>query len=106
MNQKLHGERLIFFEKEVSKIIKEYKPTHFFVEEIWRGPNPKTFKILAFYHGAAHKVAFKHFKKGPQLLTPTEVRKAIGKKFNVKLLLGKKASKKVSSKELTFNLIR
>lgn len=108
MKQKLHGERLIYFEEQVSKLIEKYEPTHFFIEEIWKGPSPKTFKILAFYHGAAHKVCFKYFQKGPQVLGASATRKLIGNKYDVNLLPSKKERliKKASSKQLTFEFIK
>lgn len=108
MKQKLHGERLAYFEDKVCDLFEKYEPTHFFIEDVYSGPNRKTFKILCFYHGVAHKVSFKYLKKGPQALSPSEVRKIIGKRHDIKLFPTRqeKKLKKISSKEMTFDFIK
>ena len=71
------GQKLLFFENSVKAIIKKYKPNLIVVEDIFKGPNAKTFKTLAAFRGVAFKICQQLTKKDPISLMPTEARKLI-----------------------------
>jgi Holliday junction resolvasome RuvABC endonuclease subunit len=72
------GQKLVFFEKVLRKIISKYNPDHIIIEDIFKGPNAKTFKTLAMFRGVAFKVVFEKIKKDPICVMPTEARKMVG----------------------------
>lgn len=105
-----HGERLVEFEIQLLSVLHKWNPTLIVIEEVWRGPNPKTFKILAYYHGVAQKVIYGWNRSNAVYLMPTEARAMVGEKYRVKLVgkkkkKGKKAKGK-DSKELAFNFVK
>jgi len=110
LNHKTHGERLIHFEQAVEKLLKKYKPDTVVVESIWRGPNPKTFMILALYHGVTRKIVYQCLGKEPEYIGTTEARRLLEKAYDIILIPNKKtklASKtSKTSKELTFDFIK
>ena len=48
------------------------------VEDIFKGPNAKTFKTLAMFRGIAFKTVFEKLQKEPRSIMPTEARKLVG----------------------------
>lgn len=110
LNHKTHGERLGVFEKQLRSLIKTYKPDQVLIEDIWKGPNPRTLQILAYYHGVARKVVFQTKKAEPTILGSTSVRRVLEKKYDIVLVPSKKIKRarriKKSSKELTFDFIK
>jgi Holliday junction resolvasome RuvABC endonuclease subunit len=72
------GAKLCHFEREVRKLITNYKPDHVVIEDIFRGPNIKTFKALAMFRGVCFKVVFEMIGKEPISIMPSEARKLVG----------------------------
>lgn len=79
LNSKLEmGDKLLQFENKVKELIKKYKPNYIIIEDIFRGPNIKTFKTLAMFRGVCFKVVFEETGKNPVSMMPTEARKVVG----------------------------
>lgn len=72
------GERLTYFAKELASLITKHNPDHIVIEDIFRGPNIKTFKTLAMFRGVCLQVAFVIANKLPLSIMPTEARKLVG----------------------------
>jgi Holliday junction resolvasome RuvABC endonuclease subunit len=72
------GQKLLFFEKAVKKLLKKYRPDCVVFEDIFKGPNAKTFKLLAMFRGVAFKAIFEVLKFDPKSIMPTEARKLVG----------------------------
>jgi Holliday junction resolvasome RuvABC endonuclease subunit len=88
VNEKLTmGERLSLFEKEIRRLLKKIKPDVIVIEEIYRGPNIKTFKTLSQFHGIALKEAWDTCKKMPIYISVNECRSLVSKTLNSKLSL-------------------
>ena len=98
---KKHGERLVKFEIELSALIKKYKPDIIAAEDIYKGRNPKTHKILALYHGVAYRLCFVYTNDDPIILYAGEIRSIVSEAYSV--ILKKKG---VKDKELTFDFIK
>lgn len=98
---KLHGERLVAFEKELKSLIAKYNPEVIAAEDIYKGRNPKTHKILALYHGITYKLCFEHLKSDPNVLYAGEIRSIVGNAYNAVL-----KKKGVKDKQLTFDFIK
>lgn len=96
-----HGERLCAFELQVDALIKKYKPDIIAAEDIYKGRNPKTHKILALYHGIAYKLCYSFLTADPVVLYPSEIRGTLSEKYNVVL-----KKKDVKEKLLTFDFIK
>lgn len=71
------GQKLLFFENELIKIIEAYAPDVIIMEDIYRGPNIKTFQTLAMFRGVCFKIVFNKLGKDPICVMPTEARKLI-----------------------------
>lgn len=108
LKHETHGERLTIFEEEVLKLLVLHNPDSVVVEEIWKGPSVKTFKVLSYYHGIIQKILFKWKQMSPIMLMPTEARQIVGSKYKVVLIPKRKKGKKPKkdSKELTFDFIK
>lgn len=74
----LVGQKLVFFEKELKKLIKKYSPDEIVVENIFKGPNVNTLKLLSMWRGIVFKVSWEKLKKDPISIMPTEARKLVG----------------------------
>jgi Holliday junction resolvasome RuvABC endonuclease subunit len=74
------GEKLVFIEKALTEIINQYKPDEIIMEDIFKGPNMRTFKTLAMCRGVVFKVVWALTGKEPLTIMPTEARKALGMK--------------------------
>ena len=97
------GEKLVYFEKAVKKLIKKFQPDDVMIEDIFKGPNAKTFKLLAMFRGVAFKTIQEKLKKDPESVMPTEARSRVG------VIGGKKENafawviEKYNFKDFTFN---
>jgi Holliday junction resolvasome RuvABC endonuclease subunit len=72
------GKKLVRFEEEITKLINKHKPDCIVIEDIFRGPNIKTFKTLAMFRGVCFKVSFSILEKEPISIMPSEARKIVG----------------------------
>jgi Holliday junction resolvasome RuvABC endonuclease subunit len=73
-----YGERLQYFSEQLIYLIQEYNPDKVVVEDIFRGPNAKTFKTLAMFRGVCFLTVFNETGKNPISIMPTEARKLVG----------------------------
>lgn len=107
LKHKTHAERLLVFEKTLENLITTYKPTFIAVEDIFAGRFITALRVLAYYHGIVYKTVYKYYKCEPIIHTATNIRKIIGKKFQVNLLPGRKEKLITGkdSKSLTFDFI-
>lgn len=60
-----YGERLKYFESEIKRLIQKHKPDHIIIEDVFKGRNAKTFKILCMFRGVAIKAIFDETGKDP-----------------------------------------
>ena len=79
------GERLQSFEKSITSLLKKYPPEAVVVEEIFKGPNIKTFKTLSFFHGVAVKCVYSLTKKSPYMGMVSSIRKKMHAFFGKKM---------------------
>lgn len=98
---KKHSERLFNFEIQLKDIIEKWDPEVIAAEDIYKGRNPKTHKILALYHGITYKLCFQYLESDPSVLYAGEIRSIVGNAYNA--ILKKKG---VKDKELTFAFIK
>ena len=73
-----YGKRLSHFAEELTKLLQKYKPDKVVMEDIFRGPNIKTFKTLAMFRGVCFFIVFREIGKDPISIMPTEARKLVG----------------------------
>jgi len=73
-----YGERLKYFSDELLALLKTHKPDKVVMEDIFKGPNAKTFKILAMFRGVCFLTVFNEIGKDPICVMPTEARKLVG----------------------------
>ena len=78
------GARLQTFEKELKRILKANAPVSIIIEEVYRGPNIKTFKTLSYFHGMALKVIWDTLKYAPDYISVSECRSNLSKRFGIK----------------------
>ena len=74
---KTHGEKLCSFAKEVTKLLHKHKPDKVVIEDIFRGPNVNTFKVLAMFRGVCYYILFKELGIIPICIMPTSARKLV-----------------------------
>jgi len=72
-----YGSRLLFFEEAMKKLIEKHNPDEIVIEEIYRGPNAKTFKILSMFRGVALKTIFETTGKDPFNILAVAARSAL-----------------------------
>lgn len=77
-SKKPYGERLKYFAEKLTYLLKEHKPDKVIMEDIFRGPNIKTFKTLAMFRGVCFLIVFEEIGKDPICVMPTEARKLVG----------------------------
>jgi Holliday junction resolvasome RuvABC endonuclease subunit len=58
----------------LSKIIKASRPDFIIIEDVFRGPNAKTTKLLSRFSGVAIEVSRRMVKKEPVIAAATKVR--------------------------------
>lgn len=72
--RKSYGERLSFFKNELKRVIAKHQPEHIVIEDIFKGRNLKTFKILAMFRGVAIQTIYEETNQNPVSLMPTDAR--------------------------------
>lgn len=72
------GKRLADFRKEMICVIRKYKPNIIVCEEIFKGRNINTFKILACFRGVAIQTIYEEIGKDPVSIMAAEARSTIG----------------------------
>ncbi|MFA5024033.1 MAG: crossover junction endodeoxyribonuclease RuvC [Patescibacteria group bacterium] len=72
------GQKLVFFKKSVKKLIKKHNPDIIIIEDCFRGPNAKTFKVLSMWRGVIFLVVQECIGQDPISIMPSEARKAVG----------------------------
>ena len=77
-SKKTYGERLQYFSEAIVKLLQKYKPDKVVIEDIFRGPNIKTFKTLAMFRGVCFFTIFNEIGINPISIMPTEARKMAG----------------------------
>lgn len=77
-SKKSYGERLSYFREELQKLVSKHNPDYIVVEDIFKGRNINTFKILAMWRGVALQIIYECTGKSPIILMPTEARAMIG----------------------------
>jgi len=77
-SKKSYGERLQYFVEAITKLLRKHKPDKVIIEDIFRGPNVKTFKTLAMFRGVCFLTVFNETGSDPISVMPTEARKLVG----------------------------
>lgn len=77
-SKRSYGERLLYFEEEVIRLVQKHKPDKVIIEDIFKGPNITTFKVLAMFRGVCIKVIFEELGFDPISVMPSEARKLVG----------------------------
>ena len=72
------GTRLVSFRTQLSRLIKEVKPTHIVIEDIFKQRNVNTLKLLARFSGVAIECIKRLTKKEPTIVMATRVRSTLG----------------------------
>jgi len=75
---KSHGERLVHFQEEVRKLIQFHKPDYTVIEDIFKGRNMNTFKLLSMFRGIALKTIYEETKKDPINMLAVTARSELG----------------------------
>lgn len=70
--------RLYKFREELHKLIKNVKPTHIVIEEVFAGRNISTLKLLARFSGVGVELARRCLKKDPEIVLATKARSIVG----------------------------
>lgn len=78
------GFRLSVFGQELKRLLDEKQPTTVVIEDIYKGPSPLTFKVLAFFHGVAYQCVSDSLYKEPEVIGVLKARSEIGKEAGVK----------------------
>ena len=74
----LMGQKLVYFEKAIKKLLKKHRPDICVIEGCFKGPNAKTFQVLSMFRGVSFKVIQEVLHQDPISIFPTEARKAVG----------------------------
>jgi len=75
-NSKLsYGERLKYFADELILLLQKHNPDKVIIEDIFRGPNIITFKVLAMFRGVCFYTVFSTIGINPISIMPTAARK-------------------------------
>jgi Holliday junction resolvasome RuvABC endonuclease subunit len=97
-----YGQRLLFLEKEIKKVIKKNKPDEVVIEDIYKGRNAKTFKILSMARGVVIKTIYEETGKDPISVMASSARSLVGIK-NKKEIAYEFIVKKYKLKDYEFN---
>lgn len=73
-----HGKKLYDFEQELVKIILQENPDLIIIEDIFKGRNANTFKVLSLFRGVAIKAIYGIIKDDPISLMASEARSLVG----------------------------
>lgn len=68
------SKRLVYFRNEVQQLIRRVRPTHIIIEDVFRGRNVATMKLLARFNGVAIEISRRLLRKDPQTALAVEVR--------------------------------
>lgn len=68
------AERLAFFREELIKILKEFRPTHVVIEDVYSGVNVKVLKLLAKFSGVAEECSLSVAGIEPTILSTNTVK--------------------------------
>ena len=79
--KKPYGERLQIFESEIKQIIQKHSPDIVVIEDVFRGRNAKTYKVLCMFRGVAIKAVFDIIGKDPISIMASEARSLVGSKI-------------------------
>ncbi len=70
--------RLVYFRNEIQQLIRRVRPTHIIIEDVFRGRNVATMKLLARFNGVAIEISRRQLRKDPQTALAVEVRALLG----------------------------
>ena len=73
-----YGERLQTLEAEIKKLIRDNNPDEVIIEDIFKGRNAKTFKILSMFRGVAIKAIYDEMEKDPLSVMASQARALLG----------------------------
>lgn len=68
------AQRLVYFRNELHTLIRSIKPTFIIIEDVFKGRNIKTMKLLARFNGVAIELSRRLLRKDPLLALAAEVR--------------------------------
>lgn len=71
-------QRLVRFRNELHEVIKAVKPTNIVIEDVFKGRNVTTMKLLARFNGVAVELSRRALRKDPEVVMATEVRAFLG----------------------------
>jgi len=72
------SKRLVSFRNSLAALIREVKPTHIVIEDVFSGRNVATMKLLARFNGVAIEVCRRLLRHDPQIALTAEVRSFLG----------------------------
>jgi Holliday junction resolvasome RuvABC endonuclease subunit len=72
------GARLVYFQNEIVKLIDRFKPTDIITEDIFKGFNIVSFKVLAQYRGVALKTIYEQTNKEAESMLAVTARTLVG----------------------------
>lgn len=72
------SKRLVYFRNEIQQLIRRVKPTHIIIEDVFRGRNAATMKLLSRFNGVAIEISRRQLRKDPQTALAVEVRALLG----------------------------
>jgi Holliday junction resolvasome RuvABC endonuclease subunit len=75
------GAKLVYFQNEVVALITKFKPDVIVTEQIFRGPNTATFKVLSQFSGVALKTIFEQIGREPEMMLAVEARSCLGVRY-------------------------
>lgn len=70
--------RLVLFRNELQAVIRAVHPTHIIIEDVFRGRNVSTMKLLARFNGVAIELSRRLLRRDPVVALATEVRSFLG----------------------------
>jgi crossover junction endodeoxyribonuclease RuvC len=70
-------ERLKVFRDELEKVVLEVKPNVIAIEDVFRGPNVGTMKLLARFNGVAVEFSRRYLSKDPIVAMASEIRSTL-----------------------------
>jgi len=72
------SQRLVAFRDEIQALIRRVKPTSVVIEDVFRGPNVATMKLLARFNGVAIEISRRQVRKDPTVVLAVAARAALG----------------------------
>lgn len=71
-------ERLVSFRNQLHKVIKKVKPTHIVIEDVFKGKNVNTMKLLARFSGVAIEISRRSLRSNPTIVLAVTLRAFLG----------------------------